>query len=146
MVDSKQIQDLVGSIAREFNPQRIILFGSYANGAPTPDSDVDLLVVMPHAGASYRTAAKISARVGHRFATDLIVRSPQLLRQRLELGDQFLREIIENGIVLHEASDKRVGHQGRRRLQQRLAALAGAQDAELRRRVLPRPAVRRKVS
>jgi predicted nucleotidyltransferase len=146
MVGSEQILDLSERIAREFKPSKIILFGSYASGTPTNDSDVDLLVVMPHEGESHRMAAAISSRVGHRFPTDLIVRSPQVLRQRLALGDMFLREITENGIVLHDAIDGRMGKKGRKRLQQRLAAAAVPQDARLRRRLLSRAAVRRKVS
>ena len=46
MVDRKDIQAACDDIIREFEPRQIILFGSYAYGAPTEDSDVDLLVVM----------------------------------------------------------------------------------------------------
>ena len=52
MVERSEIEDLAGRIAKEFKPERIILFGSYASGAPSPDSDVDLLVVLPHQGKS----------------------------------------------------------------------------------------------
>ena len=45
MVDEQTIQDLCNRIVQDFQPERIILFGSYAYGNPTPDSDVDLLVV-----------------------------------------------------------------------------------------------------
>ena len=47
MVDVPQIQHLAEHIADCFRPEQIILFGSYAYGSPTDDSDVDLLVVMP---------------------------------------------------------------------------------------------------
>jgi len=47
MVEMKKIRDLTSLIAREFNPDRIILFGSYAYGQPGYDSDVDILVVLP---------------------------------------------------------------------------------------------------
>jgi predicted nucleotidyltransferase len=47
MVSMKDIRKFAAVIAREFRPQRIILFGSYAYGRPTEDSDVDLLVVIP---------------------------------------------------------------------------------------------------
>ena len=50
MVDDQTIQDLCNHIVQEFHPDRIILFGSYAYGNPTPDSDVDLLVVLPFEG------------------------------------------------------------------------------------------------
>lgn len=50
MVAMKDIQELGLRIAREFEPRRIALFGSYAGGTPGPDSDVDLLVIFPHTG------------------------------------------------------------------------------------------------
>ena len=47
MVEMKKIRDLTAQIAREFKPDRIILFGSHAYGQPGNDSDVDILVVLP---------------------------------------------------------------------------------------------------
>jgi uncharacterized protein len=95
-------------IAREFRPQRIILFGSYAYGEPTPDSDVDLLVVMPLEGRAMDKAVEISRRLEHRFPIDLLVRSPEELRQRLEWNDFFLKEATEKGVVMYDAVDARV--------------------------------------
>ena len=50
MVNKRKIQEFSGQVAAQFRPDRIILFGSYAYGSPTEDSDVDLLVVMPDGG------------------------------------------------------------------------------------------------
>ena len=50
MITTRQIEDVSGRIAAEFEPERILLFGSYAWGAPSPDSDVDLLVILPFEG------------------------------------------------------------------------------------------------
>jgi predicted nucleotidyltransferase len=50
-------------IARQFQPEKIILFGSYAHGQPTPDSDVDLLVVRPHDRRNVEKASEIRAKV-----------------------------------------------------------------------------------
>jgi predicted nucleotidyltransferase len=96
---------LAGRIAEAFRPERIILFGSYAYGRPTLDSDVDLLVVMPHEGKSWDAAARIRGTVRPRFPVDLVVRTPQKLRERLAMGDVLLREIVTRGTVLYEASD-----------------------------------------
>ena len=49
MVSRRAIKRFADEVARRFKPEKIILFGSYAYGQPTPDSDVDLLVVMPYA-------------------------------------------------------------------------------------------------
>jgi predicted nucleotidyltransferase len=102
MATLRQIQDYADEVARLFQPERIILFGSHAYGHPTRDSDVDLLVVMPHAGRSPEQAAKIRDAVRAPFALDLLVRSPRRLRERLAMNDCFLREIVDRGRALHE--------------------------------------------
>ena len=50
LISREEIQSLVNNIAARFHPSKVILFGSYANGDPNPDSDVDLLVIMRHRG------------------------------------------------------------------------------------------------
>jgi len=47
MVRMEQIEALSQQIGREFHPERIVLFGSYAYGTATEESDVDLLVIVP---------------------------------------------------------------------------------------------------
>ncbi len=92
-------------IAEKFDPQRIILFGSYAYGTPHPDSDIDLLVVMP-ARNQIDQAIKIKNAVPQRFPLDLIVCTPHNLVWRLKEGDSFLCEIITRGKVLYEKTDR----------------------------------------
>jgi predicted nucleotidyltransferase len=103
------IRELADRIAESFRPDQIVLFGSYAYGQPAPDSDVDLLIVMGHEGKSWDAAARIRGTVRPRFPVDLLVRTPQKLRERLVMGDVFLREIVTRGRVLYEASHRRVG-------------------------------------
>lgn len=103
-----QIEEFARRVAEEFQPERIILFGSHACGEPAEDSDVDLLVVMPHEGRAHEQATRIRTRVPRSFPMDLLVRDPQLLRQRLKWNDFFLREIVEKGITLYESPDARV--------------------------------------
>ena len=103
LVDKKTIQELANRIAREFHPDRIVLFGSYAYGVPTAESDVDLLVVMPFPGAGSTQAVEILRRVKARIPLDLVVRTPEDMRQRLAWNDFFLKEVTENGEVLYES-------------------------------------------
>jgi len=112
MVDRQAIQAGCEEIVAAFGPLKVILFGSYACGTPTPDSDVDLLVIMPFEGSPIRKAAEVSQRVRHSFPLDVLVRTPEFVRWRLALNDFFVREIVEQGHVLYEATDGRVGSQG----------------------------------
>ncbi|TWT46255.1 Nucleotidyltransferase domain protein [Phycisphaerae bacterium RAS1] len=106
MVPMRDIRAFARRIAAAFKPRRIILFGSYAYGEPTGDSDVDLMVVMDYSGHPARTAAKVLRTVSPPFAVDLVVRSPIELRRRIALNDWFLRDIVTKGRVLHESADR----------------------------------------
>ncbi|MDW8310436.1 MAG: nucleotidyltransferase domain-containing protein [Verrucomicrobiales bacterium] len=102
MVSRRAIRRFAREVARRFRPQKIILFGSYAYGRPTPDSDVDLLVIMPCRGRTLDVALKIRRAVAADFPLDLLVRTPRELRQRLALGDCFLQEVVQKGKILYE--------------------------------------------
>ena len=104
MVEMKKIRDLTSLIAREFDPDRIILFGSYASGQPDYDSDVDILVVLPFKGKAVRKAIEIRNRVNARIPLDLIVRTPEQVAERIAMNDCFMREIVEKGRTLYEAN------------------------------------------
>jgi len=108
------IQQFARQIAERFDPEKIILFGSYAYGRPHRDSDVDILVVMP-AWNETSKARRIRSETEHPFPLDLIVRTPANLRWRLEEGDWFLREVMARGKVLYEKADHGLGSQGRSR-------------------------------
>jgi len=104
------IRKYVKQIVERFHPQKVILFGSHAHGKPDPDSDVDLLVVMPA-----KNELTQSIRVGQAFwppfALDLLVCTPEKLAKRLAWDDWFLKEIIDKGIVLYDADGTGVGPQ-----------------------------------
>jgi uncharacterized protein len=101
-----QIARLCAVIAREFQPEKIILFGSWAYGKPETDSDIDLLIVMPFEGSPFRQAGTILNRVVQAVGVlplDLLVRTAKQLDERLAIGDGFVCEILERGKVLYEA-------------------------------------------
>ena len=102
MVERQRINAFVKRMVDEFHPRRVVLFGSYAYGEPTADSDVDLLVVMPHQDPPSVQAAEIRKRIRAGFPMDLVVRSPAEIRRRLAMGDFFIREIMERGQPLYE--------------------------------------------
>ena len=102
MVKSIEIIKYVDAIAKKFQPDRIILFGSYAEGRASDDSDVDLLVEMDHSESELQQALSIRRSVEHSFPLDLVVKSPLEVQQRLGKNDFFLKTIMDCGQVLYE--------------------------------------------
>jgi predicted nucleotidyltransferase len=98
-------------IGDRFIPEKIILFGSYAYGNPNPESDVDLLAVMPAAN-EINQSIRLTMAFEYPFSLDLIVRTPENVRRGLLEGDWFLREITTKGKVLYEKADSAMGAQG----------------------------------
>jgi predicted nucleotidyltransferase len=99
-----QIQEPARRVAERFSPEKIILFGSHATGHADAGSDVDLLVVMDCPCRPVEQAVAIRSYLEYWQPMDLLVRTPQELERRLKLGDWFLREVVEQGIVLYERS------------------------------------------
>lgn len=106
MVPLENIERYARTIGEEFGAERVILFGSYAYGEPDEDSDVDLLVVMPHEGRGWRKAVEIRLAHSPGFPCDMLVRSPEQVQERIEMGDMFIREITERGRPLYETDNR----------------------------------------
>ena len=102
----QDIADVVTQIVERFHPQQVVLFGSYAYGTPTPDSDVDLLVVMETPLPNVEQAVEIRQAVDFPFPVDLLVRTPHHIAERVALGDVFLREVLAKGVALYAANDR----------------------------------------
>jgi predicted nucleotidyltransferase len=98
------IQRVCERIAECYKPEKIILFGSHAYGQPTPESDLDLLIVMDFEGTPARQAIKISRELGFVTPMDLLVRTPEQFQERLRIEDPFMREIAQRGKVMYETS------------------------------------------
>lgn len=105
MVALSSVIELSERIAHEFDPERIILFGSYAYGTPKEYSDVDLLVIMPFEGNSFDQATKILERVHPGYYVDVIVRSPDDAERRYRDFDPLIRDAFNRGTVLHARTD-----------------------------------------
>jgi predicted nucleotidyltransferase len=117
-IPMRVIRRFARAVAERFEPETIILFGSYAYGTPHADSDVDILVIMP-ARNELDQAMRLRLAVDYNFPLDLLVRTPKNLAWRLSEGDSFLKEIVAKGKVLYEKHDRRVGAKSRGRLSRR---------------------------
>lgn len=108
MIALSQIEAFSEQIVAKFQPEKIILFGSYAYGQPDEDSDVDLLVILPFEEMPVQKAISIRQQMNYPFSLDLMARTPTQIQQRLEMGDFFIQDIITRGKVLYEADYTRV--------------------------------------
>lgn len=99
-----EIQRYCDAIAAAFKPEKIILFGSYAYGKPTRDSDVDVMVVMPRKRYRRDLGWRIRMKVPADFPVDVLVEPDHKLRERIEDRECFILDITEKGRTMYEAS------------------------------------------
>jgi predicted nucleotidyltransferase len=100
------IQDILKKLLTGYAPQKVILFGSYAYGDPTPGSDIDLLIIKETPERfidRWVTVRRILSDPKRMVPLETLVLTPQEVSRRLAIGDQFLAEIMEKGEVLYAA-------------------------------------------
>ena len=101
-VTEERLQEVVRRIVEAFDPERIILFGSYVSGAPTPDSDVDLLIVMEDGERPAERRMVVSRLFRPRpFPMDILVYTPAEIQHALSLRDPFIFQALESGRTLY---------------------------------------------
>lgn len=105
-IPQKAIDQVVERIVEKFKPQKIILFGSYARGNPRPESDVDLLVIMNNKRKKNDQSLEIRRHLGVMFGLDLLVYTSKRLKERVDMGDWFLRDVLREGKVLYESRNR----------------------------------------
>jgi predicted nucleotidyltransferase len=126
VVKAHDILRFCDEIVRQYNPLRIILFGSHAYGKPRRESDVDLLVIMPYRGSEMKMAVRMLTELRPAFPVDLLVRRPGDTARRYREFDPLVREALDRGKVLYEQDRAGVDGKGARGLQQRRAAVSRA--------------------
>ena len=101
-VTAEILEEITRRIVAALQPKRIILFGSYANGRPTPDSDVDLLVILETTQKPAERQVAVSRLIRPRpFPVDILTRTPQEIEESLRKQDPFIQEILAQGKVLY---------------------------------------------
>jgi predicted nucleotidyltransferase len=101
-IEMKEIRNKVKAITEKYEPEKVILFGSYAARNATSASDVDLLVIINTKRSTWDLAVEISSSLKHSFPMDILVRTPREIARRLKYGDFFIKDIMEKGKVLYE--------------------------------------------
>jgi uncharacterized protein len=106
MTIQQQIKKIAKRIEEKYKPEKIILFGSYAWGKPTKDSDVDLLIIKNTEKKFFKRLFEVRQITDGEMPLDILVRTPSEVKKRLELGDFFYEDIINKGKFLYEKSKK----------------------------------------
>ncbi len=102
MISDTMIKNISNRITEEFQPEKIILFGSYAWGTPTADSDVDLFIIKDSTEKRIDRARKARSAIwGIGVPVDILVYTPKEIQRRQEKGDLFIKDIMTRGKVLH---------------------------------------------
>lgn len=105
MIAREKIVNIGKTIVEKFNPEQVVLFGSYAYGNPTSNSDIDLFVVLAHECLAARKSAEIRLTLPTDLPIDIIVRSPEKVQERLRMHDSFVSEIMKKGKILYAKSN-----------------------------------------
>ena len=101
--DLSKVEVMVQRLAKRFHPDKIILFGSYARGQITNDSDVDLLVVMPVEGSKRKAAAEMDLALADRdLPLDLIVVTPEEYDRYQDTVGSVIYPAAQEGRVMYE--------------------------------------------
>ena len=100
-----QIQKMVERIVAQFRPEKVILFGSQARGDAGPDSDVDLLGVMPVQGSKRAKRVEIGVALHDiQISKDILVTTPEEFEWRKEIAGTIERPAMREGRILYDRS------------------------------------------
>lgn len=101
MIKLEEVKKIAEKIGKEYNLEKVILFGSFAWGRPGPDSDIDLFIIKETKNTR-ETAKKIDGSIFPRpFPIDILVYSPEQLKRRQKMNDFFIEDILTKGKVLY---------------------------------------------
>lgn len=101
----KMISDIIEKLKNRYNPLKVVLFGSYAYGTPTADSDLDIFILKSTRKRSvdrFVQVKRIIYNPDYKIPVSPLIYTPKELEERLRKGDDFIKEIMEKGVVLYE--------------------------------------------
>ena len=103
MIEITKINDIVARIASKFNPEKIILFGSYASGTPNNDSDIDLLVIQDTDLPRHKRSFDIQKLlIGTMIPMDILVYTNNEFEKEKNEKFSFLNSAIKTSKILYE--------------------------------------------
>ncbi|MBI3583717.1 MAG: nucleotidyltransferase domain-containing protein [Nitrospinae bacterium] len=102
MVAKEQIDEIVKRIVENYQPEKIILFGSYAYGTPSEESDLDLLIIKDSSLPRYKRGREVRKYLrGLKLAIDLVVYTKEEIQKWSDVRTAFITTVVERGKVLY---------------------------------------------
>lgn len=102
-LNDEVFQEMVERLKKELDPLKIILFGSYSNGEPTEDSDVDILIIKESELPRYkRSVPAYKALSGLIIPKDILVYTPEEVEEWSEVPQAFISRVMDKGTVIYE--------------------------------------------
>ena len=100
----RRLGEILSVLVKGYKPKRVTLFGSWAKGDFTEESDIDLLIVKSTRKNRLERAWEVSRLLSHKknHPMDVIVLTPAEIRKRLKAGDPFIQEVERDGIILYQ--------------------------------------------
>ncbi len=103
MIGKEEIEEIVRRIVEGVDPEKVILFGSYAYGEPDEDSDIDILVIKDMNMPRYRRVTEIKQYLrGMKIPIDIVVYTREEIEEFQGVKTSFINQIVEEGRVLYE--------------------------------------------
>jgi len=110
MIDIEKLKLLIVERLKPLDPEKIILFGSYAYGTPNEDSDIDLYIVTndDFIPLSFKEDSQIYLKISKQlrdiitqYPTDLVVHTKKMYQKAIDINQLFVKNIIQNGVKLY---------------------------------------------
>ncbi|MGB9612625.1 MAG: nucleotidyltransferase domain-containing protein [Candidatus Margulisiibacteriota bacterium] len=97
-----ELKLIIQKLKTGYKPEKVILFGSLAHGKITNSSDIDLMIVKKTKKDPWTRLREADRFVDHNFPIDILVYTPKEIKQRIKMGDPFVKDIIEKGEIVYE--------------------------------------------
>ncbi|MBF0564509.1 MAG: nucleotidyltransferase domain-containing protein [Nitrospirae bacterium] len=98
----EELRNIVREIEKNYNPEKIILFGSLTSESVKENSDIDLVVIKSTELDPWSRAKEVDRSISHAIPVDVLVYTPEEIEDRLKINDFFVKEILDKGIVVYE--------------------------------------------
>lgn len=102
MLKEKEIQNIKDLLVQIYKPDKVILFGSYANGNMSKNSDLDLLIIKKTKSSFYSRATRVRNILNkYKYPFDILVFTPEEIERWINVEQSFISHIIKTGKIIY---------------------------------------------